>query len=99
MYNYGPEYGREIKAICRKYTEMYGKQNLKLAGVKLATEVKHGYPSPKNFVRSMQAIHQSTLKHTQVRQTPRPTFEVLTRDLPLFVHAVSNLTHHKVDSA
>ena len=41
---------------------------------------------PKILVKSMQAIHQSTLKHTQVRQTPRLTFAVLTRDLPL-VHS------------
>ena len=62
-------------------------------------EVKHGYPSPHNFARSLQAIHQSTLKHTQVIRNLHLNFEVLTRDLPLFVQAVSNLTHHKVDSA
>ena len=44
-----------------------------------------GTPPPKIFVRSMSAIHQSTLTHTQVRQTPCLTFEVLTRDLPWFI--------------
>ena len=34
---------------------------MKLAGIKLATEVKHGYPSPA-FVKYMQEIHQTTLE-------------------------------------
>ena len=50
MYNYDPEYDSERK------------QNLKLAGIKLAMEVKHGYPFPK-FCK---VYHQSTLTHMQV---------------------------------
>ena len=48
--------------VCQKYTEMYGKKSLKLAGIKLpqTMEVKCGYPQI--FIKSMQEIHQTTLE-------------------------------------
>ena len=56
MYNYGPEYDGEIWSSAESTPRYMGSKNLKLAGIKLATEVKCGYPSPKIFCKVYASI-------------------------------------------